>query len=114
MPVTDSFLQFVLEQLSACRREISHRRMFGGVGIYADERFVALIEDDRFYLKADDSNRPTLESQNAAQFRPFGDGSHSMSYYEVPVRVLEHRDELAEWIERSWVAAGRKKRRRSR
>ena len=112
MPVTDSFLEFVLEQLAASPREITHRRMFGGVGIYADERFVALIDNDRLYLKADDSNRAAFESENAERFRPFGEGSQSMSYYEVPVRVLEHRDELAEWIERSWQAAGPKKPRR--
>ena len=112
MPVTDSFVEFVLEQLAGCPREITHKRMFGGVGIYADERFVALIDNDRLYLKADDVNRSSFEAENAAQFRPLGEGSGSMSYYEVPVRILEHRDELAEWIERSWQAAGRKKRRR--
>lgn len=114
MSVTDSFVEFVLEQLAACPREISHRRMFGGVGIYADERFVALIDNDRLYLKADDTNRSTFEAENAAQFRPFGEGSRSMSYYEVPVRALEDRGELAEWIERSWLAAAGGKPRRKR
>ena len=109
MAVTNSFLEFVLDQISGARRDISHKRMFGGVGLYADERFVALISGDRLYLKVDDSNRADFEREESKVFQPYGEGTRSMSYYEVPVRVLEDRDELAEWLERSWVVAGKKK-----
>ena len=105
MSVSASYLEYVLEQLSASHFEITHRKMFGGVGIYADERFVALIADDRLYLKVDDTNRPDFEKEGAVAFQPYGDGSYSMSYFEAPTRVLEDRDELAQWLERSFEAA---------
>lgn len=76
MPVSDSFLEFVLEQLTSSPRTIHHKRMFGGVGIYADERFVALIDDDRLYLKVGDGNRAHFEQENAAAFRPYGAGGY--------------------------------------
>lgn len=114
MAVSGSYLEFVLEQLTSSPRAIHPKRMFGGVGIYADERFVALIDDDRLYLKAGDGNRADFERENALAFRPYGEGGYSMSYYEVPLRVLEDRDELAGWIERSWEAAGTAKKRTGR
>jgi DNA transformation protein len=112
MAVTESFLTFVLEQLSRSRREITHKKMFGGVGIYADERFVALLDNDRLYLKAGDSNRADFEREGCKPFQPYGEGSYSMSYYEAPAGALEDRAELASWIERSWEAAGAKKKKR--
>lgn len=114
MSVSASFLEYVLEQMSASRRTITHRRMFGGMGIYADERFIAVIDDDRLYLKTDETTRPLFEQEGSVPFRPYGEGSYSMSYYEAPVHVLETRTELSEWIELSWSAAGGKRQRKKR
>ena len=108
MAVSKSFLEYVLEQMSGSRREIAHKRMFGGMGIYCDERFVAVMDNDRLFLKVDDSNRDDFVREGSEAFDPYGDGTKSMSYFEVPVRVLEDRDELATWLERSWIAAGNK------
>src|SRR6202011_6189680 len=41
MPVTDSFVAFVLEQLDSLG-PITAKRMFGGVGLYAGDLFFAL------------------------------------------------------------------------
>ncbi|MBI3491122.1 MAG: TfoX/Sxy family protein [Acidobacteria bacterium] len=49
MPVTDSFLSFVLDQLDACG-SITPKRMFGGVGLYAGDRFFAILMNDAIYL----------------------------------------------------------------
>lgn len=116
MAVSKSFLEYVVEQMSASRREITQKRMFGALGFYADERFVAIVDNDRLFLKVDDASRADYEREGCVAFDPYGDGTKSMSYYEAPVRVLEDRDELAEWLERSWIAAGNKKpaKRRSR
>ena len=114
MAVSKSFLEYVLEQMSGSRREISQKRMFGAVGLYADERFVAIVDNDRLFLKTDDGNRDAFVREGCEAFDPYGDGTKSMSYFEVPVRVLEDRDELAQWLERSWIAAGNKKRTKRR
>jgi DNA transformation protein and related proteins len=45
---------FVVEQLDPLG-PIASTRMFGGVGLYAGDLFLALIAGDALYLKADES-----------------------------------------------------------
>lgn len=101
MPVTDSFVEFVLEQLCSVAA-ITPKRMFGGVGLYAGDLFFALIADDVLYLKADDATRGALEAAGARPFQPYPDrGTGSMQYYSVPAAVLEDADGLIAWTKKS-------------
>ena len=56
MAVKTQYLAYVLEQL-ADLGGVRSRRMFGGVGLYRDDRFFGLIDDHVLYFKVDDSNR---------------------------------------------------------
>ena len=107
MPVTDSFRDFVLEQLEQCARDIRAKRMFGAVGIYSGEYFFAVIGDDRLYFKVDDQTRPRFEAEGMQPFRPYGDAGESMNYYEVPLAVLEAPDELRTWVRDAVAVAQR-------
>ncbi len=80
--------------------------MFGGVGVYSDGLIFGLIDDDRFFLKVDDVNRPDFEERGTGKFDPYGDG-RGMQYYEVPADVLEDRAELARWSRRAIDVAQR-------
>lgn len=95
MPVTPGYKNFVVEQLEHVG-EIRAKSMFGGVGLYCNEYFFALIAEDRLYFKVDDSNRSDFEAADMGPFKPYDD-DRSMSYYEVPVDVLEDVDELKVW-----------------
>lgn len=95
MAVSPGYLTFVLEQLGRVF-PVTDRRMFGGVGLYAEGVFFALIADDRLYFKVDDTNRPAFEAAGMGPFRPYGD-DRAMAYFEVPVTVLEDVDVLREW-----------------
>jgi DNA transformation protein len=107
MPASESYRTFVLEQLGRVR-PVTGKSMFGGVGIYADELFFALIAEDRLYFKVDDTNRPDFEQLRMEPFRPFGDDS-AMGYYEVPADVVEDAAQLALWMTKAIaVAAGSK------
>ena len=108
MPVTDRFTEFVVDQLEACG-PIASKRMFGGVGIYADDLFFALLDNDVLYLKVDDSNRADFEAAGTGPFRPYGDGGEVMQYYEVPVDVLEDATELGRWAAKAIAVARAKK-----
>ncbi len=99
MPVSQGYKTFVIEQLS-CFANISSRNMFGGVGLYADEFFFALIFDDRLYFKVDDSNRADFEAESMGPFRPYDD-ERTMNYYELPINVLEDIDELKKWCDKA-------------
>ena len=110
MPVSDEFIDYVIDQLAAWA-DVSVRKMFGGAGLYCDGVMFGLIADDITYLKVDDSNRQDFERAGSCPFNPYPDIDKSkvMSYYEIPVDILEDRDQLAVWAERSLVIAQNKK-----
>lgn len=102
--MSDSFHAFALEQLGRVRR-VTSRRMFGGVGVYADGLFFALMDGDALYFKVDDSNRGDFEAAGSAPFRPYGDDGPPMHYWRVPEEMLESPDELRAWVEKAVAVA---------
>jgi len=104
MSVSKSYHDFVMDQLG-CLGSVSSRKMFGGVGIYMNSLFFALISDDTLYFKVDDSNREDFESKDMEAFQPFPDKPMIMQYYEVPVEILEDEEELYEWGMKAWEVA---------
>jgi len=87
VPVSKGFTDYVVEQLGACRG-ITARRMFGGVGLYKEDVFFGIIDDDVLYMKVGDVNRPDYERAKCQRFEPYGNGRASFTYYSVPVSVL--------------------------
>jgi DNA transformation protein len=105
MAVSRDFLTFVLEQLAGLPG-VTSQRMFGGVGLYCDELFFGLIDDDVLYLRADETNRQDFLARGMGAFRPYADRPQvSMKYYEVPADVLENAAALIAWAARSVGAA---------
>jgi len=109
MPVSDQFLDYVIDQLSSWG-EVSARRMFGGAGLYRNGRMFGLVAEDVAYLKVDDSNRADFEKVGSSPFKPYPDKKTVMSYYEIPADVLEDSVELGRWAERSFAIKPKKKR----
>ena len=99
MAVSESYRDFVLEQLGRVT-PVTGKSMFGGVGLYADGLFFALIAEDRLYFKVDDTTRPDFERLGMEPFRPFGEDS-AMGYYEVPADVVEDPVQLAPWMRKA-------------
>lgn len=104
MVVSESYRSFVLEQLESVG-QVTAKNMFGGVGLYLDGLFFALIANDILYFKVDDSNRPDFEAADMEPFRPYGDKSYAMKYYEVPVEVLEDCETLRLWANKALAVA---------
>ena len=96
MSVSDSFLTFVLEQLEGVR-EVSHKRMFGGVGLYSGEWFFAVIDNDTLFFKVDGETRPKYRKKKMTAFAPMPGQAAMEGYYQVPPSVLEDADEMATW-----------------
>jgi len=107
MPVSKEYVDYVLDQLS-CLGEIAHKRMFGGVGLYFDGLFFALIDDDIVYFKVDDNSRRRYEAARAKPFQPGGESSSTSGYYSLPVNVLEDSDQLKTWADEAIEVARRK------
>jgi DNA transformation protein len=101
MAVSDEFLRYVLEQLAGVGR-VASRRMFGGIGLYSNERIFGLIFGDILYFKVNEANCGDYEARGMNRFRPYADKPLlSMTYYEVPADVLEDADECAAWARKS-------------
>src|SRR5262245_24410161 len=112
MAVSDDFRAFVLEQLAPAGR-VTSRAMFGGVGLYLDGLFFALIDDDTLYFKADEHTRGHYERAGSRPFCPFPDRPEQpMGYWQVPAEVLEDPDELAGWAKEAMGVALAKRSRR--
>ncbi|WP_425994623.1 TfoX/Sxy family protein [Caulobacter sp. DWR1-3-2b1] len=109
MAVSSDYLDFALEQLAPLGL-LSSRKMFGGVGLYANGLFFALIDDDTLYLKGDESLKADFEAAGSHAFDPFGEGK-PMAYWTAPVDALDDSDLLVAWARRSLEVAARKKKR---
>lgn len=108
MPVSSDYLQYILEQLMRLPR-VTSRRMFGGVGLYSDDVFFAIIDNDTVFFKVDDSTRGRYVERGSEPFRPYKDRPDvSMSYFQVPADILEDADELVPWARAAVSAAAAK------
>lgn len=107
MAFTQEFLDKVLAKLNPIG-PIQTKKMFGGVGIYFEDTFFALIAEDILYFKVDDSNREKYISRSMKAFQPFHE-KPSMNYYELPDEILNNDLELRKWVENS-VEIAKKKR----
>lgn len=94
--VKDTFLEFLLEQLSALGN-ISVKHMFSGKTLFCDGVVFALIDENTLYLKADKINRPEFEARGLKPFKPFKDQPGVMQYYPPPAEVFEDRALLLQW-----------------
>jgi DNA transformation protein and related proteins len=103
MPVSPAYLQYVIDQFAPFAK-IATRRMFSGIGLYWDEAFIGLIDDDVLFLKVDDSNRDEYIARGCRAFQPTPDLT-SMNYYQLPEDVLEDSDELKHWARKSHAIA---------
>lgn len=107
MAFSKGYRDFVVEQLERVS-PITARSMFGGVGLYTEGLFFALIAEDRLYFKVDDLTRPDFEKSGMEPFRPYGE-VNSMGYYELPPDVLENPGELETWTRKAIEVAARAK-----
>jgi|SRR6476661_957415 len=114
MAVSESYQTFILEQLSRVLSAVRSRKMFGGVGVYSDDLFFALLDNDTMYFKVDDETRGDFEAIGMGPFRPFGEGGETMQYYEVSGDLIEDADRLKEWAERAVSVARRAQAKRGR
>ena len=109
MPKRSEFLEYLLEMLQPLG-EIRARSMFGGWGLYADDRFFAIIAEDTLYFKVDDVNCPEFEARGLKPFRyEVGDAAATMRYYPPPPEALDDREVLCEWARKGVEAAERAK-----
>jgi DNA transformation protein and related proteins len=111
LPTTaDTFRDFVLDQLERMP-DLRVRRMFASYGLYSGEKFFGIISKSRLYFKTDMKSRVAYIDRGSRPFRP-NPKLELQNYYEVPLEILEDRDQLVQWAKEavgvSKPAKGRK------
>jgi DNA transformation protein len=86
--------------------QVRARRMFGGWGLYAGEVFVALIAEQRLYLKVDDDTREAFARAGCVPFVYTGQGKPvTMSYWTVPDDAMDSPALMTPWARLALQAA---------
>ena len=106
MSANDDLLDILRDALN---REgvVTGRRMFGGIGVYFDATFFALIDDGVMYFKVSHATRAKFEAERS---RPFtymtknGPGALH-SYWRVPERLMDDPEQMQDWASASVAAA---------
>lgn len=106
--MTSDFLDYLSDVLKPLG-SVRGKRMFGGVGIYVDGLFCALIADDVLYFKGDDENEAAFLAAACPPFTYVKDGvAHSMRYYRVPDEAMDDAEQMVHWARLGLAAALRK------
>jgi len=81
---------------------ITSKRMFGGFGFYRSGKIFGIIAEGKLYFKTGDTNRHDFEKLGSKPF-VFSSkrGSVTISYYELPLEIMEDKEILEEWIEKA-------------
>ena len=103
MAFTPEYRAHVEEHLSAVI-PIHIRPMFGGLGIYSEGLFFALVDEDKLYFKVSDLNRADFEAAGMEPFVPWP-GAKPMGYWELPPGILEMPKELKVWVDKALAVA---------
>ncbi len=107
MTASDGFIE-LLRDLLAPLGPIRVKRMFGGAGIFADDRMFALVADDTLYFKVDGHNEQDFEREDLERFGYEGKGRRmEMSYRRAPERIYDDQHEMCDWARGALAAAHR-------
>jgi DNA transformation protein len=88
---------------------VTIRKMFSGYGISADGTNFALALRAGLYFRADDQTIPQFEAEGSAPFQ-YQTRARTVtvnSYWQLPARLFDDSEELANWARGALAAAQR-------
>jgi len=85
-------IDFLTEQLTGAG-DVTSRKMFGEYAMYLDEKVVAFVCDDQFFLKPTDAGRAFIGTPDEAPAYP-----GSKLYFRIPEDRWEDHDWLKELV----------------
>jgi DNA transformation protein len=85
---------------------LRHKRMFGAVGLYCDEVFFAVLDEEALYLKVDAKTEDRFREAGSEPFTFEDQGKLvSMGYWRMPETAWDEPEEALSWA-RLGVDAG--------
>lgn len=102
---SNGFVEYITDLLSSYG-DITSRRMFGGYGIYCNKIIFSIIADDELYFKADKELAKEYQSAGSRPFTYQKDEKRvALSYWYVPIDIIEDEDNLKNWFVKSLAVA---------
>ncbi len=100
------FADYIVENLSDLDGDIYSKRMFGGFGIYHNDKMFALVFNSELFLKTEKSSVSKFTDLGLKPFTYQRQGKEvALSYYQAPVSALDDSETLIEWAKLSIAIA---------
>jgi len=83
------------------------RRMFGGEGLFRDGLMFAIVHEEKLYFKTSEESRQAFIAEGVGPlFFKFKNAEGVLtSYYELPDRLYDDPEELAQWARAAFAVA---------
>jgi len=105
MRVRSELASYVEEQLAFLGR-ISTKSIFGGIGIFVDERLLGIVMEDKLYLHTDANNLQVYRQRGMPQFKPYPNAFDlTTDHHQVPAEIVDDPTLLKQWGEQALAAA---------
>jgi DNA transformation protein len=104
--------QDAIAEMFSAYGPIQLKRMFSGFGLYSEGVcFCLMLRGGEFYFKADDTSWPRFEAERCKPFsysqRRSGKVVTVNSFWQMPERLYDDPDELADWTRQAVAVAHR-------
>jgi DNA transformation protein len=98
------------DDLFASFGKVKLRRMFGAEGLFRDGLMFGIVYQERIYFKTSDESRQAFiaEGTKPLYYRFKNAEGVLTSYYELPDRLYDDPEELAEWARAAFAVARNK------
>ena len=86
---------------------IAVRRMFGAEGLFRDGLMFGIVYEERIYFKTSEESRQAFLAEGAGPLYYKMKNAEGIltSYYELPDRLYDDPEELAEWARAAFAVA---------
>jgi DNA transformation protein len=106
--------QDAIAEMFSAYGSIQLKRMFSGFGLYSEGVcFCMVLRGGEFYFKVDETSAPRFEAAGCKPFsysqRRSGKVVTVMSFWQMPERLYDDPDELADWTRQAVAVAHRVK-----
>jgi DNA transformation protein len=106
LPMNSGLVDHIRDLAATGGLALRFRRMFGGYGVYRDERMIGLIADEVLYLKADAALEPLFVAAGSIPFTYTGKSKPvQMSYWRCPESGLDDPEQFGRWLDHATAAA---------
>ena len=102
MAVNEDYLSFIEDQMSAFAPFVS-KKMFGGIGFFKEGIMFGMIGGNIFRLRVDETNKNDFEEHGIKNGYLADAKKKGMPYWEVPIAIVEDKDELIHWLTKAYA-----------